>query len=134
MKIKTSISILIGCFVIFLFIMLPIILSVQDKKDEYVASIKGSPFELKDINRNWPKQLPKGIIHGDLFIDNIFFKKNKLSGIIDFYFAANDYFMYEIAICINALCFDQKKRKFQIMDIYKKSSWMEILRRKKRSN
>ena len=69
---------------------------------------------LKDINRNWPKKLPKGIIHGDLFIDNIFFKKKKLSGIIDFYFAANDYFMYEIAICINALCFDYKKRKFQM--------------------
>ncbi len=69
---------------------------------------------LKDINKNWPKQLPKGIIHGDLFIDNIFFKKNKLSGIIDFYFAANDYFMYEIAICINALCFDPKKKKFQM--------------------
>ena len=69
---------------------------------------------LQDINKNWPKKLPKGIIHGDLFIDNIFFKKNKLSGIIDFYFAANDYFMYEIAICINALCFDYKKRKFQM--------------------
>ena len=49
---------------------------------------------LKDINKNWPKQFPKGIIHGDLFIDNIFFKKNKLSGIIYFYFADNDYFMY----------------------------------------
>ena len=60
------------------------------------------------------KKLPKGIIHGDLFIDNIFFNKNKLSGIIDFYFAANDYFMYEIAICINALCFDNKKSKFKI--------------------
>ena len=71
-------------------------------------------FFEKDINKNWPKQLPKGIIHGDLFIDNIFFKKNKISGIIDFYFAANDYFMYEIAICINALCFDYKKRKFQM--------------------
>jgi len=69
---------------------------------------------LKDINRYWPKQLPKGVIHGDLFIDNIFFKKNKLSGIIDFYFAANDYFMYEIAICINALCFDHKKSKFYL--------------------
>ena len=69
---------------------------------------------LEDINKNWPKKLPKGIIHGDLFIDNIFFKKNKLSGIIDFYFAANDYFMYEIAICINALCFDQKKGKFKM--------------------
>ena len=67
---------------------------------------------LKNIRKSWPKKLPKGIIHGDLFIDNIFFKKNKLSGIIDFYFAANDYFMYEIAICINALCFDNKKKKF----------------------
>ena len=52
MKIKTSISILIGCLVIFLFIMLPIILSVQDKKDEYVASITGSSFSLKDVNNN----------------------------------------------------------------------------------
>ncbi len=69
---------------------------------------------LKNIRKNWPKKLPKGIIHGDLFIDNIFFKKNKISGLIDFYFAANDYFMYEIAICINALCFDNKKKKFVI--------------------
>ena len=67
---------------------------------------------LEDIYKNWPKKLPKGIIHGDLFIDNIFFKKNKLSGIIDFYFAANDYFMYEIAICINALCFNKKGKKY----------------------
>ena len=67
---------------------------------------------LKNIKRKWPKNLPKGIIHGDLFVDNIFFKKNKLSGIIDFYFAANDFFMYEIAICINALCFDNKNKKF----------------------
>ena len=52
MKLKTSITIIAGCFVIFLFIMLPIFLSIQDQKDEYVASIKGSPFELKDINRN----------------------------------------------------------------------------------
>ena len=52
MKIKTSLSILIGCLVIFLFIMLPIILSVQDKKDEYVASITGSSFSLKDVNNN----------------------------------------------------------------------------------
>ena len=52
MKIKTSISILIGCLGIFLFIMLPIILSVEDKKDEYVASITGSSFSLKDVNSN----------------------------------------------------------------------------------
>ena len=52
MKLKTSITILIGCLVIFLFIMLPIILSVQDSKEEYVASIKGSSFSLKDVNNN----------------------------------------------------------------------------------
>ena len=67
---------------------------------------------LKDIKKQWPKKLPSGIIHGDLFIDNIFFNKDKLSGVIDFYFAANDIFMYEIAICINALCFDYKNKKF----------------------
>ena len=52
MKIKTSISILTGCLVIFLFIMLPMILSVQDKEDEYVASITGSSFSLKDVNNH----------------------------------------------------------------------------------
>ena len=52
MKLKTSITVLIGCLVIFLFIMLPIILSIQDQKDEYVASITGSDFSLKDVNNN----------------------------------------------------------------------------------
>jgi len=67
---------------------------------------------LKDIKKQWPKKLPSGIIHGDLFIDNIFFNKNKFSGFIDFYFSSNDYLMYEIAICINALCFDKKRNSF----------------------
>jgi len=67
---------------------------------------------LLDLKNKWPKNLPSGIIHADLFIDNIFFKKNKLSGYIDFYFACNDFLMYEIAICINALCFDKKNNKF----------------------
>jgi homoserine kinase type II len=67
---------------------------------------------LKDIKNKWPKKLPEGIIHGDLFIDNIFFNKNKFSGFIDFYFSCNDYLMYEIAICINSLCFDQKNKYF----------------------
>ena len=67
---------------------------------------------LLQIINNWPKNLPYGIIHADLFIDNIFFKKNKFHGYIDFYFACNDFLMYEIAICINALCFDKKNNKF----------------------
>ncbi len=64
------------------------------------------------IKNKWPKNIPNGIIHADLFIDNIFFKKNKFHGYIDFYFACNDFLMYEIAICINALCFDKKNNKF----------------------
>ena len=64
------------------------------------------------IKNRWPKNLPFGIIHADLFIDNIFFKKDKFHGYIDFYFACNDFLMYEIAICINALCFDKKNNKF----------------------
>jgi homoserine kinase type II len=69
---------------------------------------------LNKIKKDWPKKLPKGIIHGDLFIDNIFFKKNKFAGFIDFYFSCTDYFMYELAICVNALCFDKKNNKFII--------------------
>ena len=83
-------------------------------KSEFKNLEKFLKINLRDINKNWPKKLPHGIIHGDLFIDNIFFKKNNLSGIIDFYFAANDYFMYEIAICVNALCFDQLNSEFYL--------------------
>ena len=67
---------------------------------------------LADIKKRWPRKLSSGIIHGDLFIDNIFFKKNKFYGYIDFYFSSNDFLIYEIAICINALCFDKKKGNF----------------------
>ena len=61
---------------------------------------------LLSVEKNWPKDLPKGIIHADLFNDNIFFNKDKFSGIIDFYFSCEDFFAFEIAICFNALCFD----------------------------
>ena len=88
--------------------------SIRFKKKEFHNLEKFLKINLKDIKKKWPKLLPKGIIHGDLFIDNIFFIRNKLSGILDFYFAANDYLIYEIAICINALCFDKKDAKFNI--------------------
>jgi|TARA_B100001093_G_scaffold276908_1_gene264607 homoserine kinase type II len=61
---------------------------------------------LDDVEKNWPKNLPSGIIHADLFNDNIFFQNDKFSGFIDFYFSCNDYYALEIAICFNALCFD----------------------------
>jgi len=65
---------------------------------------------LKDVENNWPKNLPSGIIHADLFHDNIFFIQDKFSGVIDFYFSCDDFFAFEIAICFNALCFDGIKQ------------------------
>ena len=64
--------------------------------------------ELDYLKLNWPKSLPINIIHADLFKDNIFFKKDKLSGVIDFYFSCNDFNIYELSIAINAWCFDEK--------------------------
>ena len=64
---------------------------------------------LEIIEKNWPGNIPFGIIHADLFPDNIFFKNNKLSGVIDFYFSCNDFYAFEIAICLNALCFESEK-------------------------
>ena len=64
---------------------------------------------LNEIENNWPKNIPSGIIHADLFPDNIFFKGAKLTGIIDFYFSCYDFYAFEIAICLNALCFEGKK-------------------------
>jgi len=92
----------------------PLLKSIKFESKKFTNIDKFLKINFNDIKKKWPKKLPSGIIHGDLFIDNIFFTKNKLSGIIDFYFAANDYFMYEIAICINALCFDKINSKFKI--------------------
>ena len=63
---------------------------------------------LEIIEDKWPKNIPRGIIHADLFPDNIFFKGSKLTGIIDFYFSCYDFYALEIAICLNALCFEGK--------------------------
>ena len=61
---------------------------------------------LNDVEKNWPSNLPRGIIHADLFNDNIFFNNNEFNGLIDFYFSCEDFYAFEIAICFNALCFD----------------------------
>jgi homoserine kinase type II len=80
--------------------------TIKQKIDLEESIIKKTKNYLKFLKDKWPKNLPQGIIHADLFPDNIFFTNNKVSGIIDFYFACNDFFAYEIAICINSLCFD----------------------------
>ena len=64
---------------------------------------------LIDVEKNWPSSLPSGIIHADLFKDNIIFENNKVNGIIDFTFSCNEFYAFEIAICFNALCFDGHK-------------------------
>ena len=74
--------------------------SVQHGLRDLLAS------ELDHLENCWPDDLPKGVIHADLFPDNALFLGERLSGLIDFYFACNDMFAYDVAICLNAWCFE----------------------------
>jgi len=62
--------------------------------------------ELDLLGRSWPRDLPRGVIHADLFPDNVFFRGDAVSGLIDFYFACTDFLAYDVAICLNAWCFE----------------------------
>ena len=63
--------------------------------------------DLDFLRAYWPKDLPAGVIHADLFPDNVFFLGDELSGLIDFYFACNDLLAYDVSICLNAWCFEK---------------------------
>jgi homoserine kinase type II len=63
--------------------------------------------DLAYLEKNWPSDLPRGVIHADMFPDNVFFIGQNLSGIIDFYFACTDMLAYDLAICLNAWCFER---------------------------
>ena len=92
-------------------------LSVGGWRPLYVASATGADNvqpglretierELTFLEGAWPNGLPRGVIHADLFPDNVFFLADKLSGLIDFYFACTDMLAYDVAICLNAWCFE----------------------------
>ncbi len=85
----------------------PLLERCRLRADEVQAGLAGElELVLTTILSRWPKQLPVGHIHADLFPDNVFFLDNRLSGVIDFYFAATDLLAYDIAVCLNAWCFE----------------------------
>ncbi len=74
--------------------------------------------EVAYLSAHWPQDLPQGVIHADLFPDNVFFLGGRLSGFIDFYFACNDFLAYDLAICLNAWCFENE-RNFNVTNARK---------------
>ena len=84
------------------------LLHAAEARADEVASHLGeeSAAEMAFLGAHWPRDLPNGVIHADLFNDNVFFLGEKLSGLIDFYFACNDALAYDLAICLSAWCFE----------------------------
>ncbi len=82
--------------------------------------------ELDHLEANWPRDLPSGVIHADLFPDNVFFLGERVSGLIDFYFACVDFLAYDLAICLNAWCFGadggyDAEKGLALLDAYRRA-------------
>ncbi len=85
----------------------PLFAACADRADEVRNGLaREIEAELAHLEAHWPSGLPEGVIHADLFPDNVFFLGEALSGLIDYYFACNDFFAYDLAICLNAWCFE----------------------------
>ena len=79
----------------------------EDRADEVEPGLaKELAAEMEALELGWPTGLPAGVIHADLFPDNVFFRDGKLTGMIDFYFACTDMFAYDLGVCLNAWCFE----------------------------
>jgi homoserine kinase type II len=85
----------------------PLVQAIGAGADEVVPGLAVEiEKELSFLEQRWPSDLPEGVIHADLFPDNVFFLGDKISGLIDFYFACNDTLAYDVAVCLNAWCFE----------------------------
>ncbi len=86
---------------------LSILKETDDESSSFPKGLKEEAIlHIKHIVKTWPVSLPGGVIHGDLFPNNAMFINDKLTGIIDFYFACNDFYAYDLAICLNSWCFE----------------------------
>jgi homoserine kinase type II len=80
----------------------------RDRADQAAPGLASeTEADLVLLEASWPGDLPSGVIHADLFPDNVFFLGGRLSGLIDFYFACTDFLAYDLAVCLNAWCFEK---------------------------
>ena len=85
----------------------PLYMRFRDHADEIAPTLRAViEAELDHLESHWPADIAQGVIHADLFPDNVFFIQDRLSGLIDYYFACNDALAYDVAVCLNAWCFE----------------------------